>query len=344
MNPGNYRVPIALLSCLLLLGCVGGTVSIEKVAYMGVTEGWLSRFFGYSTKIEVINTDGSGHVNAVLPRALGFEPEWSPDGKWVVFSTEDVNRPYSDPVLHIMRSDGSHNVQVTNHGCVVPTKERGISTSCDTGATAPSWSPDGTHIAFQSNNRTIYILDVSCLIRGEKCTFTPRLLTDGQSPDWSPDGKRLVYEIYDGKVSQVYRIYIINADGNETPIDITPDGKSCHDPVWSPSDDKIAMDCTSSSQECGDIYVMNVDGANVTRLTNGGERAMNISPTWSPDGSKLAFISNRDGLNKCTGNQCCSDIRNKDSLFLMDSDGSNTIRLSTKDDEIVRWGWYAWIP
>ena len=42
-----------------------------------------------------------------------------------------------------------------------------------------------------------------------------------------------------------------------------------------------------------EIYVMNTDGSNETRLTHND--AQDISPSWSPDGSKIAFSSDRDG-------------------------------------------------
>ena len=147
MYSNLHRISIALLFCLLLVGCIGRTSTSGKIVYMGVRESWLGRLFGYSTKIHVINTNGSGDANAVAPRGLGFEPKWSRDGKWVVFSTKEVNRSYAESVIYIMRSDGNQKVQVINHGCIDPTKKRGISTSCDNSASAPSWSPDGSHIA-----------------------------------------------------------------------------------------------------------------------------------------------------------------------------------------------------
>jgi Tol biopolymer transport system component len=60
-----------------------------------------------------------------------------------------------------------------------------------------------------------------------------------------------------------------------------------------------------------EVYVMNADGSNQIRLTNGS--AKNISPTWGPDGRSVFFVSNRDG---------------NDEIYVMNADGSNQTRLT----------------
>ncbi len=72
---------------------------------------------------------------------------------------------------------------------------------------------------------------------------------------------------------------------------------------------KIAFVRTEVGKE--QIYVMNPDGSNQTRLTEGS--TYNADPAWSPDGARIAFSSNRDG---------------KISIYSMDSGGGNVIRLT----------------
>ena len=84
-------------------------------------------------------------------------------------------------------------------------------------------------------------------------------------------------------------------------------------PTPSPLSGKIAF----GSDRDGDyeIYLMNADGSNLTRLTDNS--AMDLQPRWSPDGSKIVFTSNRD---------------EKLEIYVMDADGSKVTRLTDSHD------------
>jgi Tol biopolymer transport system component len=86
----------------------------------------------------------------------------------------------------------------------------------------------------------------------------------------------------------------------------------------------IAYQSRGPGDEHWSIYVMDSDGSNRTRLTDGQSEA--FSPVWSPDSSKIAFGSDRDG--------------NLD-IWVMDSDGSNPVNLTHNE---AKDRWPAWSP
>jgi Tol biopolymer transport system component len=81
-------------------------------------------------------------------------------------------------------------------------------------------------------------------------------------------------------------------------------------PAWSPDGSKIAFD-SSRDDPYGEIYVMNVDGSNPTRLTSNS--GYDINAAWSPDSSEIAFQTDRDGNFE---------------IYVMNADGSKQANLT----------------
>jgi len=84
----------------------------------------------------------------------------------------------------------------------------------------------------------------------------------------------------------LFVLLLISACSNESPTQFT-----AFDPSWSPDGSKITFSSDIDGND--EIYVMNADGSNQTRITNND--AEDWYPSWSPDGSKIAFTSERDG-------------------------------------------------
>ena len=120
----------------------------------------------------------------------------------------------------------------------------------------------------------------------------------------------------------------MNADGsNQTNIS---NDQMDNYPSWSPDGSKIAF-CSQRFSFNNDIfstnidlYVMNADGSNRTNITNNPESVN--SPSWSPDGSQIAFSSYIDGNSE---------------IYVISADGSNQTNL-TNDLEYD--GMPSWSP
>ena len=110
-------------------------------------------------------------------------------------------------------------------------------------------------------------------------------------------------------------IYTINTDGSGLS-QLTPTGTLVFDrhAAWSPDGAKIAFSRTTVTTK-SQIYVMNADGSNPTRITNNS--AGDSQPSWSPDGTRIAFVSDRDG---------------SEEIYVMSADGSNQTRLTNNSD------------
>lgn len=178
----------------------------------------------------------------------------------------------------------------------------------------PAWSPDGSKIAFSSNRYgkykyyrwDIYVINTD---GSNQTRLTYGTVNEG-TPSWSPDGSKIAFEIYG-------EIYVMNHDGsNQIRLTYSFDYEyglynfTNFSPTWSPDGSKIAF--ASNRYGIYEIYVMNADGSNQTRLTYNS--AYDSDPAWSPDGSKIAFTSNRG--------------YNNDEIYIINVDGSNQTRLT----------------
>jgi TolB protein len=109
------------------------------------------------------------------------------------------------------------------------------------------------------------------------------------NPAWSPDGRSIGYTTWltgfpDVAVSHLFEGHMTNpADGNSREQNFLP--------AFSPDGRRIAFN--SNRDNNNDLYVVNVDGSGLRRLTN--NPAIDTSPTWSPNGQQIAFTSDRTG-------------------------------------------------
>ena len=167
------------------------------------------------------------------------------------------------------------------------------------------------------------------------------ILTEGGNvrdgnPVYSPDGSKIAF---DRAILGKTHIYIMNADGTN-PVAVTSDGPlpntSFHRyPTWSPDGTRLAFISDREGARKSEIWVININGGGLTKLTTniqvGSDGAGPVfgwdqNPRWSPDGSRIAFDSTRDGLSQT-------------KLYVMNADGSNQTRLTdnVNDDRFPSW-------
>jgi len=240
--------------------------------------------------------------------------QWSPNHKWVVYQTEDKAGPY--PHIFVAKADGTEKIELTNAD-----HRRGY---------GPVWSPDGDQIAtyFGGGNEQdgIYIIDTSCLVKGHICAFDYRfILEEGFSPSWSFDGKQLAFLSPDKQAS------VISIDNPEDVKTISPKDIICYELAWSPVNNEIAASCHDSNPSLGlSISLMDSEGSNFRRITFNNR---DISPIWSPDGTKIAFISDKN--NTVTPEAYISSPNT--AVFLMNNDGSGVKQISPYNNENIYW-------
>jgi TolB protein len=106
-------------------------------------------------------------------------------------------------------------------------------------------------------------------------------------PAWSPDGKTLLYTSFKAGMSELFLLY----RGNKPGARLIKTADEKYRGVWQANDGNIAA--VVSREGNTDIYSVSTNGTAPQRLTE--SRAIETSPTFSPDGRKMAFVSDRSG-------------------------------------------------
>src|SRR6478735_7502945 len=196
----------------------GGRIAYERFVEHVDDEG----FPYYDEDIFSANPDGSDEVNLTqTDRGREMDPTWSPDGSRIAFaSNRDGNFD-----IYTMAADGSDVQQVS---FVSAGESWEYIQSFE-----PTWSPDGTQLAFTGYRAEESWPDIYVASVGQTAeTYTERAVTDtsdflsAAQPDWSPDGSALLYTGYwDQYTTDVWRV---DADGtgavNLTDPESTFDG------------------------------------------------------------------------------------------------------------------------
>ena len=255
-------------------------------------------------EIFIVDYDGANPVRVTNTRSLNITPAWSPDNQAIAYTSYRPSSAgsfgvYTDVVLSFIQ---------------LGTRAMPANGSPERQNFLPSWSPDGSKLAFTSSrdgNAEIYVMnkDGSGLRR---MTNNPAI---DVSPTWSPTGTQLAW--VSDRTGQP-KIYLMNADGTGQRL-LVGDPKSDR-PTWSRGKfNEIAY--AASTGPGYDIKIYSFATGDTTRITDG--IGSNESPAFSPNGRHIAFTSTRNG---------------KSQLFTIDRDGNNLRQITREgNNKFASW-------
>ena len=211
-------------------------------------------------------TAASGTVQGEF-RAFAAPPPGTLQGRIAFISYAD---PYLD--VAVVNADGSGFTRLSYPGL----------------ESDPSWSPDGTQIAFSGHYAGAG--DESARMIGLMTAEGTNVIwkTGGSldlSPAWSPDGTVIALTRGSEFVPSVAAVEAVASEAGSREVDLVPNAEQ---PSWSPDGSKLAFATRGSGFMS--IATANADGSGLTRLTSSTSGMEAQRPAWSPDGSMIAFV------------------------------------------------------
>jgi TolB protein len=252
-----------------------------------------SRPSGSPTEIWTMSSAGKERRALTSFDSFSNAPTWSPDGRVAYFTLRDFppaseDEPPPPAEIYSMTQEGGDQQRLTNDTEI---------------QTDPSWSPDGSRIAYiqwRAVPGRPGVFDLALYVMNRDGTDQRPLLGFSAKRDivnakWSPDGRRLVFEVATGRPSgrsagsRQSDIAVINADGTGLRRLTRTAALETH-PVWSPNGRRITFTSDRHAKRgrveplgpAFELYTMRADGRDLRRITR--NRVPDLRPDWQPLG------------------------------------------------------------
>ena len=280
---------------------------------------------GTTRKVKAVVSDAANLAAAGSPATT---PSTSTVNGKIVFISD--RQSSGDLTVWTMNPDGSNPTQLTAR----PTGSTYVYDE------QPKWSPDGSKIAFRSFGRGDYASNSIYLMNADGSDLRQVLIdlsgikeaVEIGSFTWSPDATKFLFDAgayitVDGFAKLTANIFVVGIDGKNV-MRLTNDGQVMNtSAAWSPDGRMLAFASNSQDGTGTKIHVMNADGSNRHVVASG------YQPSWSPDSTKILFVSPGQ-IGSCDTYIC-------DQLYTVNSDGSNLAQLT---GNAAPYAWPTWSP
>jgi len=224
----------------------------------------------------------NGSANPLGTGGTWSQPSWSPDGSSLAYVYRGTN--FAD--IFVTDERGESQRRLTNsQSTILENNDWNL---------RPTWSPDGTVIAFVSDRASN--LPVLWAMNAEDGGARRQLATPGLREDsvdsmaWSPDGSRLAITLFNDPGPSQIALVPLGTTRLQSQM-LTDSTGGALDPAWSPDGAWLAYAGHDGANL--EIHVVRPDGSGEQRLTQDGFLAR--SPVWSPDGRHVAYLSSHTG-------------------------------------------------
>jgi TolB protein len=262
------------------------TTGPSSVAWLPNSRAVLYSMAGSLWKQDLDSTDAE---QLTAGPGYDYQPDCAPDGRWIVYSS------YANDAIELwaLNLETGQSRQLTSGGAV---------------NVEPRFSPDGKRIAFVSTSYQKHFHIFTGQFSDGKLTEVNRLTGENRSdlpryyysefdheisPAWSPDGAEVVFVSNRGRIYGTGGFWRMKAEPGVEAREIHYEETAWKArPDFAPDGKRIVY-ASYLGQQWHQLWVMPANGGDAFPLSYGDFD--NINPRWSPDGTRIAFISNREG-------------------------------------------------